>query len=504
MATSASDSTASKTDLSSAFTAAMHFVHAENTVRGSAYAQDYVKVLIDHLRDGVVFVDINRSITVWNRTAELMTDISADRILGNQLTPQLLSMRDPHGAEVPITDCPLEECFRSATLIQGDYRILGRSGREVKVEAAFAPVLSQEQTMIGAVVILHDASIQTNLTRQIKDLFESSIIDPLTQVYNRAEFERVLRQFIDARNSSDFQCSLIVCDIDFFKSINDNYNHYVGDQCLIKFADILKRFVRSNDLVARYGGEEFVILCGNSDLGFAAQRAEEIRQMLTQTAISMLDGKCITASFGVAELYPGESGTDFFVRADSALLKAKEMGRNRVVQSGQRDVLAQPKTPERRSLSAAGLTWHNPAPEMSLLVEEFVTATPITMLVEKLRGYILETNAKIISVSANFAKFQLDVSDSRTNKQRGTFVVEIEFQEGKPESYPANDRRRRTTPLRNFIRIAIGQTKKKWFSRPCEELATVAMRDLRRYFMINEEHAKLGIERAATKSTRDQ
>lgn len=502
--TNSTNTSSTQPDLSSALAAAVHFAQTHESVKPSIYPQEHVKTLLDNQRDGIIFVDNNRTITVWNRTSELMMDISAERMVGNQLTPQLLSMRDMQGTEIDMAACPLEICFRSGSLIQGQYRILGRSGREVKVEATFAPVFTEENMMKGAVVILHDASLHTSLTRQIKDLVESSIVDPLTQVNNRAEFERVLSQFINARNSSDFQCSLIVCDIDFFKTINDNYNHHVGDQCLVAFADILKQFVRSNDLVARYGGEEFVILCGNSDLEFAAQRAESLRVMLTQTSLPMLGGKCITASFGVAELRTGESATDFFVRADSAMLRAKEGGRNRVVKAGYSDVSAPSLNPERRNLSPAGLTWSQPALDNALIVEEFVTSAPVSMLAEKLRGYLLDSQAKIISVSPNFAKFQLEISDPRISKQRATYVVEIEFQEGPQESFPADDRRRRTTPPKNFIRIAICETKKKWFSKSCNDLSAVALRDLRRFFMINDEHAKLNIEPAATKSTRQQ
>jgi diguanylate cyclase (GGDEF)-like protein/PAS domain S-box-containing protein len=495
----------SQIDLSDALAAAMEYVHSTDPLNKSRLAEPFIDALLDCLRDGIIVVDLNRTISVWNQTTELMTDLAGYRMIGHRLTPQLLAMRDSEGNELLIEDWPLEQCLRTKKPVHGNFRISGRSGRELKVEASFTPVFSPDGNLLGGVVILNDSSLQTHLTRQIKELSESSIVDPLTHVHNRAEFERVLSQFVKARNGSDFKCSLIVCDIDFFKSINDNFNHHIGDQCLVAFAGILKQFVRGDDLIARYGGEEFVILCGNCDLAFATERAEEIRLTLTRTAMSMLGGKCLTASFGVAELGLGETATDFFVRADSALLNAKTQGRNKVVKSGSTgDALPSAPGLDRRAVSQAGLIWKNLGPDNPLILEEFATTTPVSMLVEKLRGYLRENNAKIIDVAADYAKFQIDVEDARSRNQKGIFIIEMEIQEGPTESFPENDRRRRTTPRKNFIRIAISEGKRKWFAHNCNELAVVAMRDLRRFFMISEATAKLGIERAVTKSTRDK
>ena len=143
----------------------------------------------------------------------------------------------------------------------------------------------------------------------------------------------MLSEYVVSHREVGLKCSIIICDIDFFKSINDNYGHHVGDQALISFARFLKQFVRNQDLVARYGGEEFVILCANCDEDAAVDRAEKIRFKLEKTAQAMLDGKCLTASFGVSQLEDSDDTTSFFVRADHALLHAKEMGRNRVVRA---------------------------------------------------------------------------------------------------------------------------------------------------------------------------
>ena len=345
-------------------------------------------------------------------------------------------------------------------------------------------------------ILIQDTSVKLDLQRQLKDLYAFSMLDPLTQVANRAEFERVLDEFVRLRNTQDFECSLIICDIDFFKSINDNYNHHIGDQALVSFASLLKKFVRQQDLVARYGGEEFVILCANCDVESAVQRAEEIRVTLTKTPQQMLDGKCITASFGVSELMPGDCGTDFFIRADTALLKAKELGRNRVVEANTGGGTNAPvlKSAEQKSLS--GANWRKLKGQV-LISEEYQTSTPLTVLVEKLRGYILETEAEIRRVDADFASLTVEVEDEKDYSKKGTFIVNVEFQELEDTSDEKIGRRSMT-----YIRISIREGKKKWFATNTLELAPQIIKDLRTFLMLNENNSKLKIDPQATQSTR--
>lgn len=121
-----------------------------------------------------------------------------------------------------------------------------------------------------------------------------------------------------------------MADIDFFKKINDNYGHETGDVVLRAFAGLLRKQTRPTDILARYGGEEFVILMANCDLASAVALAERIRSTVAATGIEPLSAP-ITASFGVAELQKGETGDSLINRADEALYKAKQSGRNRVV-----------------------------------------------------------------------------------------------------------------------------------------------------------------------------
>ncbi len=483
----------SKTDSNIEFPVAVPNAAASNRVQ-QVTANLFRQSLLDNLRDGVIFVDAHEKIHVWNQTLEVMTGMSASKVDGERLTPSLLGLSDDNGTPLKDEFSPLTECLVTQKNKTGEYKLVGRSGREVKVEMTFTPVIDAANEIHGAVILVHDASVQLDLQRQLRDLYEFSTLDPLTQVANRAEFERVMDEFVRARGLSDFQCSLIVCDIDFFKQINDNYNHHIGDQALVSFAGLLKKFVRSQDIVARYGGEEFVILCANCDIESAVQRAEEIRVTLTKTPQQMLDGKCITASFGVSELQKSDSATEFFVRADTALLRAKELGRNRVVEANASELGGDPELKSKELTSLAGVSWRK-LKGQTLVSEEYSTTTPLAVLVEKLRGYIVETEAEIRRVEADFASLVVEAEDDESFSRKGKFMVDLDFQERETDGENQTFGKRKKT----FIRITVREAKRSWFAANAVDLAPSVVSELRRYLMINDDASKLKVAPAATK-----
>ena len=128
----------------------------------------------------------------------------------------------------------------------------------MQVDLHAVPVVDKDGTTHGATIVLHDASPEASLEQRCQSLHERATKDPLTQVANRAEFDRTLEMFVAAHLERRLPCSLVICDIDHFKKINDTYGHPAGDEALKSFAALLKGYCRPGDLVARYGGEEFV------------------------------------------------------------------------------------------------------------------------------------------------------------------------------------------------------------------------------------------------------
>jgi len=152
---------------------------------------------------------------------------------------------------------------------------------------------------------------------------EMSLIDPLTKIYNRRGITHACENQLNLTNHPS--CAVML-DIDFFKKINDNFGHDVGDHILRKIGKILHESSRITDLVGRWGGEEFLILCSNTSIDQALRLTEHLRKEITAHC-NIPDGTPVTASFGIAEIVQGDIETAVH-QADVALYSAKEEGRN--------------------------------------------------------------------------------------------------------------------------------------------------------------------------------
>src|SRR5690606_7755745 len=136
--------------------------------------------------------------------------------------------------------CPTYSALVSGVQALHRVTILGRNGRHVEMDLHVMPVRGSDGTHFGAAVLLHDATSQVSLEEKCQSLYDQATKDPLTQVANRAEFNRVLENFIEVHQETGLPCSLIMTDIDFFKRINDKHGHQVGDAAIVSFAEVLK------------------------------------------------------------------------------------------------------------------------------------------------------------------------------------------------------------------------------------------------------------------------
>ncbi len=159
-----------------------------------------------------------------------------------------------------------------------------------------------------------------------------AVTDELTGLVNRRRFMTAL-ETETVRTSRLRPPSLILADLDDFKRVNDRFGHPVGDELLQAFSRAVLEHVRDIDIPARLGGEEFAVLLPETPLEGASAVAERLQRYLTATPLLVKNGQNIhaTASFGVAELVEGEAGDELLRRADAALYRAKDEGKNQVV-----------------------------------------------------------------------------------------------------------------------------------------------------------------------------
>ncbi len=153
--------------------------------------------------------------------------------------------------------------------------------------------------------------------------------DKLTGLSNRRHFMEYFAKIISNAKRHSLPLSLVMCDLDKFKNINDSYGHDVGDKVLENVGELLRDETRDEDLAARIGGEEFTIILNGTSLEDGKNYAERVRKKVSKLDINQISGN-ITISLGVSKLKESDDQESFLKRADKALYKAKNNGRNQV------------------------------------------------------------------------------------------------------------------------------------------------------------------------------
>ncbi|XZE54924.1 diguanylate cyclase domain-containing protein [Planctomycetaceae bacterium SH139] len=406
----------------------------DSTVANSSGTDGFYRQLMIHTHDGVAFIDRLGIVQAWNSSLLELTGISADAVCGNQWEPTLLGLTDRSGRPIEHANCPIRQCLTHGSHSSHQVAINGPGNERLLINLRVSGVSNATVGVQGAVVMFQDGSQQANLEKRVQDLNERVALDPLTGIANRAEFDRRLRELSDLAQDGRTTFSLVICDIDRFKSINDTYGHPAGDEAIITFARLLSDYSRDEDLVARYGGEEFVLLCKNCDNATAAAKAEEVRVALEATRHSFLEDRAITASFGVTEYQPGDTSETVLARADRALLRAKDNGRNRVIQLGSGGFNNMSNGDEKAGKAKAGwFGWFDfglPAAKQTVTL---ATPVPIDLVIEKLRGFVADHQAEILRVGPNELEIRITavfrVGGRRQTDHRMDFHISMQIDE---------------------------------------------------------------------------
>lgn len=179
--------------------------------------------------------------------------------------------------------------------------------------------------------------LQNDLMKRLEELSQANDTinrlahtDELTGLANRRAFNERLEEEIYSSRRHGFPLSIIMSDIDHFKSVNDDYGHETGDRVLKAFAGIMNKITRVDDFTARWGGEEFIVLLPHCEIDEAFEVAERMRIGFQDAEIEGINSS-LSSSFGVAQLKSDDTKDRFISRSDEALYRAKQAGRNRVV-----------------------------------------------------------------------------------------------------------------------------------------------------------------------------
>lgn len=230
------------------------------------------------------------------------------------------------------------EAQRFGGHLDGVVEDVQRSSSLDDIKDLLRSLVDETRTMRRSTQLLHEhleaksqeiALLQEELEQERK----RASTDPLTGLANRRSFtEALTHHAADADQPGEL--SLLMVDIDHFKEVNDTHGHLIGDRVIRFLAQVLQQHIKGQDLAARYGGEEFVVLLPRTGLRGASAVAEQIRQAMGEAKLVRSDNKQplgrITVSIGVAAYQPGEDPVDLVNRADQALYRSKQGGRNKV------------------------------------------------------------------------------------------------------------------------------------------------------------------------------
>ena len=273
--------------------------------------------VFDIIQDPVMVLDKYNHLADFNRAAANVFKNITPKGIGTRIDDLLI--RHP---KLSLALVDNEDLNKEVQIIESDTRHF--------FDTRMVPIKNSKSKQLGKLVIFHDVTSQRQLLDRLKTL---ATRDDLTGIFNRRHFMDLSREEIARAKRYGHPISLIIMDLDNFKQINDAHGHQAGDEVLRSFARLLSNSLRSFDILGRYGGEEFALALPETTPENGLKMAERLRRNLNDHRIPYLNKVLsITASFGLA----GISAQDdidldtLLYRADKALYRAKNKGRNRV------------------------------------------------------------------------------------------------------------------------------------------------------------------------------
>jgi diguanylate cyclase (GGDEF)-like protein len=304
-------------------------------------ADELLRTVITRLEVGVLAVDLEMRVLVWNRFLEVHSGRVASEVIGRSLFDVFPEL-PRRWLERKINSVVVLKNFSFTSWKQRPYLFKFRHHRPItggidmmRQDCTFLPVLGDDGAVTAVCITVIDATenclYQMKLDEALAVIAEQSVRDPLTGVYNRRKLNEQIATELARATRYKRALSILMIDIDHFKRVNDEYGHLAGDEVIRHVTKIASKGLRQSDFVGRYGGEEFVVLLPEIAAPGAIVVAERIRTAVAAAPAVFEDQTiAVTISVGVAELGVFGTAESLLGEADEALYLSKNGGRNRV------------------------------------------------------------------------------------------------------------------------------------------------------------------------------
>ncbi len=292
--------------------------------------RDFIQML-NMLKEGVYFVDLDRKITFWNKGAERISGYRSDDVLGSSCKDNILIHVDSTGKNLCQDGCPLHATMADGQCRKADVFLHHRRGYRVPVSVRTTPLEDDEGNVVGGIELFAEINPEENILIRMEELEKRSLLDTLTKVPSRRHLEMELEALLSLWKKVRRPFGVLFIDIDHFKSLNDEYGHHIGDEVLKIAAKSIFGSVRPNDVIGRWGGDEFVGLFPDVNPVVLATLAERLRSVVEASWIVEIPmNLAMTISIGGTVSRKGDTMASILQRADALMYKSKDHGRNRV------------------------------------------------------------------------------------------------------------------------------------------------------------------------------
>lgn len=292
---------------------------------------DFFEDLIEHLHDGIVFLDSGKRIILWNDGAEEISGYQKKDVLGNLCSENILILSDSGGMQICKDACPVMETLQDGDKRSFEAYLHHKEGFRLPVNMRILPIFNREKKIIGAVETFNDTSHKVLMPQKTDELKKMNMLDSLTELGNRKYLELHLKLRLEEMQKHHLPLGILLVDIDHFKKVNETHGSAVGDNLLRMTARTLSNNIRFFDVVGRWEGGQFLVIIFNVDEHKLDLVANKLRLLVSQSNVQIENNLvAATVSIGGSVARLRDNSDTLLQKAENFLKICKKKGRNRV------------------------------------------------------------------------------------------------------------------------------------------------------------------------------